>query len=71
MEAEGDPWAWEEMFSPSRAEVLPFPVPGEQLALPGQQAKINLVWVGPRAMLLGQLIRPIVWLQAFPGTQHG
>lgn len=48
-----------EVFSPSRAEVLPFPVPGEQLKLPGQQARINLVWVRIRAVLLGQLIRPV------------
>lgn len=60
-----------EVFSPSQAEVLPLPVPGEQLQLPGQQAKINLVWVRPRVVsLLGRLIRPVVWLQAFPGTQQ-
>lgn len=39
----GGPLWLGEVLSPSRAEVLPFPVPGEQLKLPGQQARINLV----------------------------
>jgi hypothetical protein len=42
---------------PSRAEVLPLSVPGEQLELPGLQAIINLLWVGLRSVsFLGQPI---------------
>lgn len=49
----------------SRAKVLPLPVPREQLQLSGQQTKILSEYDLGQCCWLGQLVRPVVWLQLF------